>query len=60
MNRFHNKFLQDLAKLSEESGFVIIDGYIEPIEDWVSKGKKFEYVVEENEKGIRIVDVNQR
>lgn len=60
MNRFHNKFLQDLAKLSEESGFVIIDGYIESLEDWVSKGKKFEYVVEEDDKGIRIIDINQR
>lgn len=58
MNRFKDKFLVSLVKLSKEYGYVITEGgYIEPISDWIEDNKSFKYTTEKDETGVKITGV---
>lgn len=57
MTRFEQRFVEELAKFSEEHGFVITDGgKIEPIQDWISPGGHVEYEIEERNGELFIID----
>lgn len=60
MNRFHAKFLEGLAKLSDEYKIVITaDGELEPLDDWIDNGKQFKYTCSTSGDKVKLGDVEQ-
>lgn len=60
MNRFHAKFLEELAKLSREYKIIITaDGELEPLDDWIGDGKRFRYNCLSLGDKIKLGDVEQ-
>lgn len=57
MNRFEKRFLAELVKISKEFGYVITEGVVEPISDWVEPNKSFSYTTEEKDGELTITGV---
>lgn len=58
MNRFQHEFLEKFADLCKEYNMLITDdGHLDSLEDWVDIRKKFQFIWEKDEYGIKITGV---